>query len=247
MNAIAVQKSHDIFARNDLKKDTHYRYEIAQRKHKKGIIKIFTKAFCEAEPMTRYLNIAPQKFKTFTKQVAENAIRDQLSIVALDKDKVIACALIEDFADMHEAPTNFDPRFKYIINLLESLSGDFFKDKKFEKNMMAHLFITAVDKDYRRKGLSTQVNFHAMDLAARKGFQFIYSELTNFYNEMGVFNHMKQNHRRLIGACDYKDFEMDGFKPFPHLKGYAHGYIWEIRAGATLTYAVNDQIIREPF
>lgn len=235
----------DIFTRNNLQPDTHFHYEIAQRKHKKGIIKIFTKAFCEAEPMTHYLNIDPKKFKAFTKQVTENAICDHMSIVALDRDKVIACALVEDFADMREAPTNFDPRFKYIISLLESLSGDFFKDKKFEKNTIAHLFITAVDKDYRRRGLSTQVNFHAMDLAAKRGFQFMYSELTNFYNEMGVFNHMKQNHRRLIGACDYKDFEVDGVKPFPHLKGYAHGYLWEICEGAGLQYTVDNKMMSE--
>lgn len=235
----------DIFTRNNLQPDTHFRYETAQRKHKKGIIKIFTDAFCEAEPMTHYLHIDPKKFKTFSKQVTENAICDHLSIVALDKDKVIACALVEDSADMHEAPINFDPKFKYIISLLESLGSDFFKDKKFEKKHMAHLFITAVDKNYRRRGLSTQVNFHAMDLASRNGFQFMYSELTNFYNEMGVFNHMKQNHRRLIGACDYKDFEVDGIKPFPHLKGYAHGYLWEIHEGAVLQYSTNDQIITE--
>jgi hypothetical protein len=245
MNTVALQNSLDIFTRNHLQPDTHFRYEIAQRKHKKGIIKIFTKAFCENEPMTQYLHIDPKKFKAFSKQVTENAIRDHLSIVALDKDKVVACALIEDFADMHEAPTDFDPKFKYITSLLETLGGNFFKDKKFEKNTIAHLAITAVDKDYRRKGLSTQVNFHAMDLAVKRGFRFMYSELTNFYNEMGVFNHMKENHRRLIGACDYKDFEIDGIKPFSDLKGYAHGYLWELTEGAVLQYCVDNKIISE--
>lgn len=246
MSASAIQKTADIFTRNSLIRDSRYRYEIAERRHKKGIIKIFTKAFCEAEPMTHYLGIDPKKFKIFSKEVTENAIRDQLSIVVLDKDKVIACALVEDLMNVHEAPINFDPKFKYIVSLLETLSGDFFNNKTFEKNTIAHLFITAVDKDYRRRGLSTQANFHAMDLATRHGFTFMYSELTNFYNEMGVFHHMKQNHRRLLGACDYKDFEIDGFKPFPHLKGYAHGYLWEIQEGAMLTYAVNDQRIEEP-
>ncbi len=235
----------DIFTRNNLQPDTHFRYEIAQRKHKKGIIKIFTEAFCGAEPMTHYLHIDPKKFKTFTKQVTENAICDHLSIVALDKDKVVACALVEDLAAIREAPTDFDPNFKYIISLLESLGGDFFKEKKFDKGHIAHLFITAVDKNYRRRGLSTQVNFHAMNLAEKLGFQFMYSELTNFYNEMGVFNHMTQKHRRLIGARDYKDYEIDGFKPFPHLKGYAHGYLWEISEGAVLEYTVDNKKMQE--
>jgi hypothetical protein len=203
--------------------------------------------FCESEPMTRYLNINQKKFKIFSKQVAENAINDKLSIVVLDKDKIIACALVEDFAAMHEVPTDFDPHFKYIVSLLESLGEGFFKGKQFEKNTIAHLFITAVDKHYRKRGLSTQVNFHAMELAARKGFTFMYSELTNIYNEMGVLHHLTENHKRLIGACDYKDFEVDGIKPFPHLKGYAHSYLWEINEGAKLTYTENDQLISEVF
>ena len=229
----------DIFERNELTPDTHFRYEIAQNKHSDGIVKIFTEAFCGSEPMTHYLQIDPQKFLAFSTKVTENAIADQLSIVALDGNNVIACALVEDLADMREAPIDFDPNFKYILSLLEKLDGNFFKDNKFEKNHIAHLFITAVDKDYRRRGLSTQVNFHAMDIASKRGFQFMYSELTNFYNEMGVFNHMKDKHRYLLGACDYKDFEIDGFKPFPDLPGYAHGYLWEISEGAVLKYHKN--------
>lgn len=86
-----------------------------------------------------------------------------------------------------------------------------------------------------------------MNLAARKGFKFVYSELTNVFNERGIFNHMLENHKRLLGACDYMDFEIEGFKPFPHLKGYAHGYLWEIHKDAQLTYAANDKIMSEPF
>lgn len=226
----------NIFERNQLKVDTHFHYEVAQKKHTHGIVKIFTEAFCSSEPMTYYLKIDPQKFLAFSTKVTENAIQDQLSIVALDGDRIVACALVEDLAEMRDAPIDFDPNFKYILSLLETLSGDFFKDKKIAKKNIAHLFITAVDKDYRRRGLSTQVNFHAMDLAAKRGFQFMYSELTNFYNEMGVFNHMKEKRRQLLGACDYKDFELNGFKPFPDLPGYAHGYLWEIVENAKLDY-----------
>lgn len=247
MNAMIQNRIEDVFVRNNLMPDNHFQYEVASRRHKKGIIKVFTDAFCEAEPMTRYLKVDPKRFKSFTKEVTENAIRDQLSIVALDKGKVIACTLLEDFAAMHDVPTMFDKNFKYIISLLETLGGDFFINKKFEKNNVAHLFITAVAKEYRHKGISTQVNFRAMNLAAQRGFKFVYSELTNVFNERGIFNYMINNHKRLLGACDYKDFEIDGVKPFSHLKGYAHGYLWEIHEGSPLTYAVNDKIMTEPF
>lgn len=159
MNAIAENRVEDVFVRNHLEPDNHYQYEVASRRHKKGIIKVFTDSFCGSEPMTKYLNMDPKKFKAFTKAVTENAIRDQLSIVALDKGKVIACSLVEDFAAMHDVPTTFDKNFKYIISLLETLGGDFFKDKKFEKNSVAHLFITAVAKEYRKKGFQPKLIF----------------------------------------------------------------------------------------
>lgn len=235
----------DVFSRNGVSVDTRFQYEIASPHHQEAIVKIFTNAFCQSEPMTRYLGIAPKSFIAFSEAVTANAIQDQFSIVALDQDKVIACALVEDFANMHDAPTDFDPNFKYILRLLENLGVNFFRDKKFDKNKIAHLFITAVDQNYRKRGLSTQVNFQAMNLALQNGFDFMYSELTNIYNEKGVFNHLTKNPRRLVGACDYNEFQFEGFKPFPHLKGYAHGYLWELRENAKLTYAVNDQIMSE--
>jgi hypothetical protein len=38
MNRIALRKQDNIFVRNHLKQDTSYHYEVAERRHKKGII-----------------------------------------------------------------------------------------------------------------------------------------------------------------------------------------------------------------
>jgi hypothetical protein len=208
-------------------KPLKYKFETAAEQHLEGIIDVFAEAFCTAEPMTQYLKIDQKRFKVFARAVAENAIQDKLSIVALDKDKVVACALVEDMAAIRDAPLDFHPDFKYIAALLEQLGASYFAEKVFKIQCVAHLFITAVATNYRRQGLSTAVNLRATALAGLRGFKFIYSELTNVYNELGIFHHIQKN-RQLTGTCTYKEFEVGGIKPFAALSGSANGYIWEI-------------------
>lgn len=236
----------DNFNRNGILIDQRYQYIIPEKKHIPSIAHMFTRSFCTSEPMTQYLAMNQKKYLQFATQVAEDAILDGLSVIALDRDRVIACALVEDFAAMHEVNSHFDPTFKYILALLEQLGTNFFKDKQFQKNYIAHLFITAVDKDYRRQGLSTQVNFRAMNHLVSKGFEFVYCELTNIYNEYGILHHLK-NQKRFIGSCTYQDFQFEEIKPFKDLPGGAHSYLWELAESTHLNYISNGKEISEKF
>lgn len=236
----------DNFIRNNVPVNTRYQYVVPEEKHIKSIAELFTESFCRSEPMTAYLNMNPKTYMEFATQVTKDAVADGFSVIALDKNKVIACALVEDFAAMHEIDINFDPSFKYIIALLEQLGKKYFTDKQFEKNYIGHLFITAVDKQYRQQGLSTQINFQAMNQMARCNFQFVYCELTNIINQYGILNHLK-NHHQFIGACTYQDFEYENIKPFANLAGSAESYLWEINNTTTLEYLQNGKKVSIDF
>lgn len=225
--------------------DSHYTYEILEKEHIDQVVDVFTRAFCRSEPMTEYLRMDEKKYSVFARAVAEQAYQDGLSIVALDKKRVIAIALVEDIAAPGPIP-DFDPKFEYILGLLENLGKDFFSGKKFSPGHMGHLFITAVDEKYRHLGLSKQVNFRAMDLAAHLGFDFMYCELTNIYNEKGIIPHLSAK-KRLIGSINYKDFIMKNKKPFANLEGRAHSYLWAIHEAAKLEYSVGNEKIIEEF
>lgn len=235
--------SHPNFLRNKVSVDNQFQYTLLQKEHIDKTVVLFTEAFCRSEPMTKYLEMDEEKYKIFARAVVEKAEIDQLSVVALDGKKVIACALVEDLADPGALP-DFDPKFEYILALLEQLGKSFFPGKEFPKKHIAHLFITAVAADYRHYGLSTQINFQAMDLAAAKGFDFVYCEFTHHFNRRGVINHLV-NRKKLIGAIPYNKFTFQGKKPFPDLYGGAYAYLWEIREGAKLTYKVNNINITE--
>lgn len=231
---LSTLNQHYNFFSNHIPLDNTYQYEVLTDKYIDQVTDLFTRSFCRSEPMTHYLRMDEKKYRAFAHAVTEQASRDQLSAIALDNDRVIAIALTEDIAKPGEI-IDFDPKFIYILSLLEKLGKDFFIDKNFQTGNIAHLFITAVDAEYRHKGLSKQVNFRAMDIAAQNGFDYTYCELTNYYNEKGIIPHLKHP-SQLIGSCFYQDFIYEDIKPFAHLSGGANSFLWPIRDDAKLLY-----------
>jgi hypothetical protein len=225
---------HENFLRNHVLLDSHYRYALLANPHVDQVIDMFTKAFCRSEPMTQYLKMDEVLYTTFARAVTEKAVEDKLSVVVLDGDKVIACAIVEDLMEPGPIP-DFDPKFKYILGLLEKLGEEFFSGKEFPKKHIAHLFITAVHNDYRHLGLSRQVNFQAMDLAASNGFDFIYCEFTHPFNELGTIPYL-HNRKKQIGSITYKDFQFENEFPFANLDTGANSYLWEIHPNVKLRF-----------
>lgn len=217
-----------------------YQYKVLQSEHYDQAVNVITHTFCEYEPMTKYLGITHRDFIPFAELMVDKAIKDGLSIVALDGDKVTACTIVEDIADPLAITINIDSKLKIIFSLLEHLGSDFFNEKIIEKGHLAHLFITAVDKDYFGKGLSRKVNFESIKLAQLKGFDFMCCEFTHHYNEQGTIKNLK-NSKLLIRSCPYKDFIFEEKKPFEHLDGSASAYIWALRSGAKFRYHIKDQ------
>lgn len=214
-----------------------YQYKILQHEHYEQAVKVITRTFCGYEPMTKYLGITHQDFIPFAKLMVEKAIKDGLSIVALEGGNVTSCTIVEDMADPLQITINIDPRFKVIFSLLAHLGSNFFPEKNIEKGHLAHLVITAVDQHYFGKGLSKKINFESIKLAKKKNFDFMCCEFTHRYNEKGTVKNLI-NSKLLIRSCQYKDFIFEGKKPFEHLEGSASAYIWELRSEAKLRYKI---------
>lgn len=218
--------SKDHLTLNGLVSNPAYQFKLFTRPYLKQVIQVFTHSFCLSEPMTAYLKIDMNLYKKFAHAVAEKAILDKLSVIALQNDQVVAFALVEDMANPCPIP-DFDPKFKYILELLDSLGQSYFSNNTVNPLEIAHLFITAVDEKFRGKNLSTQVNFYAMNMASQAGFNQMYCEFTHEYNEKGVLHHLKSPYF-LMGSQVYKDFSLEGKKPFNELAGGAKSYLWTI-------------------
>lgn len=221
---------------------SHYQFQVMQTKHYDQAVQMITQSFCDHEPMTKYLGIDYPQFSPFAEMIVKKAIKDGLSIVALDGDKVCACAIVEDAARPLDLSINIDPRFKIIFSLLEQLNSDFFHGKNITHGHVAHLFITAVNKNYQQQGLSVKVNFETINLAKRKHYDFMCCEFTHSYNEEGTVKNLKNN-RLLIKSCIYKDFIFENKRPFENLEGMASAYIWELKEGAVLGKKLEEENI----
>jgi len=217
-----------------------YHAEILNKNHFIQVVNLITHAFCDHEPMTKYLGIAYEEFIPFAELMVQKAIQDQLSVVILDKKKVIACSIVEDIADPLDISTDIDPRFKFIFTLLEHLGTDFFTEKHFSKGHLSHLFITAVHEQYHGQGLSRKINFESIKLARERAYDFMCCEFTHHYNEHGTIKNL-ENGSFLINRCRYKDFVFDNKKPFESLEGEASAFIWELRPQARLQYHIKVQ------
>lgn len=213
--------------------------QIMQEQHRDQAIKLISHVFCKYEPMTQYLGISYEDFLPFGTLMVDKAIKDKLSIVVMENDKVVACSIVEDIADPLNINIDIDPRFKIIFSLLEHLGEEFFREKNFEKGHLAHLFITAVEEKYFGKGLSRKVNLDSIHHARKCGYDFMCCEFTNYFNEKGTVKHLEHGGIHFKSRI-YKDYVYEGKNPFEGLDHHASSYVWKLHRDAELRYHLAD-------
>lgn len=212
---------------------TEYSIQTLSEEHIKSTVELFTKSFCDSEPITKRLGIQYSDYEPFTREVIQKAVKDGLSKVAVDKQhRVIACCIAEDIADPFIPKLAHYPKLRPVFALLEELSKSFLRDKLFLKGRVAHVWIAAVDPEYRGHRLSTQVDLATSEMLARKGYDFAYVEFTNELSEKIVHQY---NLYQLINRVKYDDFKIDRDQtPFKGVQGGAASYVIVIRPGIKL-------------
>lgn len=211
---------------------TDYQITTLSKEHLKSAVELFTKSFCDSEPITKHLNIEYKEYEPFAKEVVEKAIAEGMSVVALDKNnRVIACTIAEDITNPFTPNISHYPKLKPIFHLLDQLDEPFLKGKNFIKGKIAHVWIAIVDSQFRGKGLSTAIDLACTDLAAKKGFYFAYAEFTNPVSE-NITHHYSVT--KLLNHIKFDEFEMEKTQPFKGVKGAAAAYLLGIKPGIKL-------------
>lgn len=211
---------------------TDFTIQTLTDEHVKSTTDLFVKAFCDSEPMTQVLSIQYDEYEPFAKEVIQKAVKEGMSKIAIDKqNRVVACTIAEDLSDPFIPKIAHYAKLRPVFALLDELSRSFLHGKKFIKGKVVHVWIAAVDPDYRGQHLSIGVAMACVEAAARKGFDFAYAEFTNDKSENVThqFNVLK-----LVNRINYDDFTMGTQKPFNGLSGSASAYIAAIRPGVRL-------------
>lgn len=230
----------------DINQRNEFAIKTLSDEHVKSTTELFIKSFCESEPITKHLTISPSDYRSFASEVIQKAAKEGLSKVALDnQNKVIACCIAEDIADPFIPKPSHYPKLKPVFTFLEALSKPFLADKKFAKNKIAHVWIAAVDADYRGHKLSIEVDKACGENLARRGFDYVYAEFTNPLSEKIVNQYNIFKRFNLIKFNDYVNDRSQ--KPFAGLEGYAASYIIVIRPGINLNALENCYKVEEKY
>lgn len=211
---------------------TGYSIRPLTREYMQGAADLFVRTFCDDEPITKHLGIQYHEYEPFAQAVIQKAVKDGLSVVALDdKNRVVGCVIGEDITDSFQPNPSLYPKMKPIFALIEQLSEPFFSGKSFKKGKMAHTWIAMVDKSFRGKGVSTDIDLACTNLIASKGYYFTYAEFTNDISEK-VTRHYPVSKK--IYELSYAEFIYQGKAPFKGVKGGAAAYVLGIKPGVKI-------------
>ena len=201
--------------------------------HVKSAVELFTKSFCDSEPITKHLGIQYKDYEPFAREVVQKAVMEGLSVVALDqKNNVVACTLAEDITNPFKPNLEKYPRLKPVFDLIGRLDEPFMKGKTFLKGKITHIWIAIVDSTVRGKGLSTAIDMACADLAVSKGYEFAYAEFTNAISEK-ITHHYSVY--QLCNSIKFDEFRTDATtQPFKGVKGGAAAYLIGIKPGIKL-------------
>lgn len=234
INELQLEIKEKVMAKTKLSSKVKGAYSIhtLQPEHMQSALDLFVRSFCDSEPITKHLGIRYDEYKEFAREVLQKAIKDGLSVIAMDKsDKVVACAIAEDITNMFVPNVEHYPKLKPVFALLEKLSEPFLARKKFLKGKIEHVWIAIVDKDHRGQGLSTVIDNACADLAVRKGFDFVYAEFTNPVSE-NITHHYEVS--EVVNTIKYADFKLEGEQPYKGLHGEADAVVIGIKPGVKL-------------
>jgi len=211
---------------------TGYTVQTLGREHMQAVADLFIKTFCDSEPVTKHLGIQHHEYEPFVLSVIQKAVKDGLSVVALDENNnVVACVISEDITDSFKPNLAQYPKMKPIFAIIEKLSSAFLNDKTFKKGKVAHSWIAMVDQSCRGKGLSTKIDLAATNHCAKKGFDFTYAEFTNDISE-NITHHYSVSKK--LNEVTYDSFTLQGLTPFKGLEGAATSYILGIKPNVKL-------------
>jgi len=218
--------------RKTMKPSSNIKIENLTEEYLKEATELFVDSFCGSEPITKYLDISKDDYRPFAREVTAKACKEGLSKIALnDKNEIIGLVIAEDYANKFEVDLEKYPKLKPIYQLLDKLSESFVEGKEFQQGKILHTWIGAIRDDYRAKGMFRDLAMVHVESAMKKGFHFIYSDFTNEISAKVV----KQFEvLRLCNKINYKDFEINGQKPFPELEGSAMAYVTPLRADIKL-------------
>lgn len=188
-----------------------------ERDDYQGAVDCVLDTFTNGEPMVNTLKITNDEFKYFAEIYINKAIKDQLSVVAKDGNKVIGAVVSEDL--LTEPPTGIEKVSENMIPIFEiltKLDEYYIEQKKPEKGQVLHMFMGSVYKKYAGNNIVSKLVKLTENIAREKHFKQIVVEATG-----DISRHIFDRNEKFVevSKIDYKTFEFNGKNIFYDIKG----------------------------
>jgi hypothetical protein len=171
--------------------------------------KLLSEHFFQREPISPLLGLTEDEINFFLDVVLQKAIKDELSVVALNEaNEVVGCIISDDyFSNPPDDFSNITPKLNPVFLLLKKLGDEFRSIYPFEENKYYHLFMIATNE----KGIATPLTDEAIKLALSKGYKYAVLEATGTISQHIAENSL--NFKELT-TIKYSEFEFKGDKIF---------------------------------
>lgn len=196
------------------------RYELLSTENLDATCRCVAEAFTTSEPLTIKQQITLEEHMAFCKVFLTKAMNEGLSIVAIDTEiqdptaRVIGARISEDlFTPPPPEAEDLTPKFGPIFDILDGLSARWKAANQNRKGKAVHMFMVAVRKPYRKRGVAPTMNKLAFPMWLEKGYTHAVTEATGVISQ-----HILQNkfHFHFREQADYDTyvFPETGEKPF---------------------------------
>jgi ribosomal protein S18 acetylase RimI-like enzyme len=183
--------------------------------------------FVKYEYLTQASKLTCEEFTVFCKQYCEASLIHHLSIIALDKTtgELVGFAINEDLNSENTINTSqfYTVHDHYIpfIAMLHALSGAYLNLEK-KNNHNFQLQLLGVKPTYQGKKIGQTLIEASEIIAKQHQFAYIVIEATSPITKSLCEKLQYIN----LGNYPYKDFVLDGKKPFEHILDYDGPYLF---------------------
>ncbi|WP_018299620.1 GNAT family N-acetyltransferase [Fangia hongkongensis] len=202
-------------------------YEILSSERLEETIRFVTEHFVEHEYLTRESGLDYASFERFSRLYCQASLCHRLSIIAVDTEinEVIGFAINEDpnspmavdASIFYDISVNFHP----FLEMLTELSARYLTIPSQEK-MSFHLYLLGVKPQYQGKGIGKALVELSEIRARQKGFRYIVIEATSPPTKP-ICERLNYTN---LGHVSYRDFTLDGEKPYEHIIDYEGPYLF---------------------
>ncbi|WP_186647786.1 hypothetical protein [Fluviispira vulneris] len=195
----------------------NFHFSLLKQEHFNQAKECLARVFCTDGAMLKHLQVQQNDLNEFLDGLLNHAIPQQLSWIAVDKStqKIVAVRVLTDFYDNYLPQSPLTKELTIIKDLITTLYDIESEELNVQKNTLLHTWMTAVEKDYQKKGLLKSLYMLGSNRAKSLGFTSCIGEASNIHNLNFLKKYTKINQ---LNSIIYKNYQYNEIFPFADMQ-----------------------------